>query len=41
MKKEPRLKNILNLFGAMKIKGRKVSERKRNNDPTMKKAPKA
>jgi hypothetical protein len=41
MKKEPRLKNKLNLFGAMNIRGRNVSERNKNRQPTMKKAPNA
>jgi hypothetical protein len=41
MKKEPKLKKVLNLFGAIRIRGRKVSAKNRNKQPTIKNAPNA
>ena len=41
MKNEPKLKKKLNLFGAMRINGRKVKAKKRNKQPITKKTPNA
>ena len=41
MKKEPKLKKRLNLFGAMKIRGKKVKDSRRKMKPTQRKTPKA
>jgi hypothetical protein len=41
MKNEPKLKKVLNLFGAMSINGRKVNAKNRNKHPITKNTPKA
>ena len=41
MKNEPRLKNVLNLFGAIRIKGKNVNAKNRNKHPMTKNTPKA
>jgi hypothetical protein len=41
MKNEPKLKNVLNLFGAMSISGKKVKAKNRNKQPITKNTPNA
>lgn len=41
MKNEPKLKKVLNLLGAIRIKGRKVRARNRNKHPITKNTPNA